>query len=110
MGERTTEIHPTALVHPGARVGPGTRIGPFAIVGDGVCLGEDVEIGPHAVLEGRVEIGARCQIHVGAAIGYPPQDLKWTPGTPSGVRIGEGTVIREYATIHRASTVPTAGP
>jgi UDP-N-acetylglucosamine acyltransferase len=104
VGERTTEIHPTALVHPGAQVGPGTRIGPFAVIGDGVCLGEDVDVGPHAVLEGRVEIGARCQIHAGAAIGFPPQDLKWTPGTPSGVRIGEGTVIREYATVHRAST------
>lgn len=104
MGERTTEIHPTALVHPGAQVGPGTRIGPFAVIGDGVCLGEDVDVGPHAVLEGRVEIGSRCQIHVGAAIGFPPQDLKWKPGTPSGVRIGDGTVIREYVTIHRAST------
>ena len=68
MGERTTEIHPTAVVHPGACFGPGVRIGPFAV------------------------------------IGLPPQDLKWKPDTPSGVRIGEGTVIREYATIHRAST------
>jgi UDP-N-acetylglucosamine acyltransferase len=63
-----------------------------------------VEIGPHAVLEGPLEIGARCQIHVGAVIGLPPQDLKWKPGTPSGVRIGEGTVVREYSTIHRATT------
>jgi acyl-ACP--UDP-N-acetylglucosamine O-acyltransferase len=37
-------------------------------------------------------------------IGLPPQDLKWKPGTPSGVRIGEGTVVREYSTIHRATT------
>jgi UDP-N-acetylglucosamine acyltransferase len=91
-------------VHPGARLGPGVRVAPFAVVGDGVCLGEDVEIGPHAVLEGRLEVGARCQIFAGAAVGLPPQDLKWKPGTPSGVRIGEGTVVREYATIHRATT------
>ena len=65
MGERTTDIHPTAVVHPGAQLGPGVRVGPFAVVGPGVCLGEDVEIGPHAVLEGPLEMGARCQIHVG---------------------------------------------
>jgi UDP-N-acetylglucosamine acyltransferase len=99
-----TAIHPTAVVDPGARLGPGVRVGPFAVVGEGVCLGEEVEIGPHVVLEGRLELGARCQIYAGAAIGLPPQDLKWIPGTPSGVRIGEGTVVREHATIHRATT------
>jgi UDP-N-acetylglucosamine acyltransferase len=104
VGERTIDIHPTAVVHPGARLGPGVRVGPFAVVGQGVCLGEDVEVGPHVVLEGALELGARCQIHAGAAIGLPPQDLKWKPGTPSGARIGEGTVVREYATIHRATT------
>lgn len=104
VGERTGEIHPTAVVHPSACLGPGVRIGPFAVIGEGVCLGDDVEVGPHVVLEGPLEVGAGCQIHVGAVIGLPPQDLKWKRGTPSGVRIGEGTVIREYATIHRAST------
>ena len=104
MGERTTDVHPTAVVHPGAQLGPGVRVGPFAVIGQGVCLGEDAEIGPHVVLEGPLELGARCQIYVGAVIGLPPQDLKWKPGTPSGVRIGEGTVVREYSTIHRATT------
>ena len=99
-----TDIHPTAVVHPGAQLGKGVRLGPYAIVGEGVCIGDDVEIGPHAVLEGRLEVGARCQIFAGAAVGLPPQDLKWKPGTPSGVRIGEGTVVREYTTIHRATT------
>jgi UDP-N-acetylglucosamine acyltransferase len=40
-------------------------------------------------------------------IGGIPQDLKYRDGTPSGVRIGEGTVIREYVTIHRASRPDT---
>ena len=30
MGERTPEIHPTAIVHPGAQIGAGVRIGPYA--------------------------------------------------------------------------------
>ena len=99
-----TDIHPTAVVHPDAQLGKGVRVGPYAIVGEGVCLGDEVEVGPHAVLEGRLEVGARCRIFAGAAVGLPPQDLKWQPSTPSGVRIGEGTIVREYTTIHRATT------
>jgi UDP-N-acetylglucosamine acyltransferase len=104
VGEGTTGIHPTAVVDPGAEVGAGVRIGPFAVVGAGVRLGDGTTVGPHAVLEGPLEIGAGCQIGAGAAIGLPPQDLKWRPGVPSGVRIGAETVVREYATIHRATT------
>lgn len=105
MSERAREIHPTAIVDPGAEVGPGVRIGPYAIVGDDVHIGEDTTVGPHAVLEGPLRLGARCQIFAGAAVGLPPQDLKWKPGSPSGVRIGDETVVREYATIHRATAV-----
>jgi UDP-N-acetylglucosamine acyltransferase len=97
------DVHPTAVVHRGAALGAGVRIGPYAVVGDGVCLGEDVEVGPHAVLEGRCEVAPRVRIFAGAIIGFPPQDLKFKRGTPSGVRIGADTVVREYATIHRAS-------
>lgn len=104
MGEQAAEIHPTAVVHPGAELGPGVRVGAFAVIGAGVRLSEDVEIGPHAVLEGPLEVGARCRIFAGAVVGYPPQDLKWRPDTPSGVRIGAGTIVREYTTIHRATT------
>ena len=78
-------------------MGPGSLIGPEVEVGDGVV------IGAHAVLEGRVRLGARCRVGHGAIIGAEPQDLKYREDTATGVRIGEGTVIREYATIHRAT-------
>jgi UDP-N-acetylglucosamine acyltransferase len=97
------EVHPTAVVHPKTELGAGVRIGPYAVVGEGVQLGDGVEVGPHAILEGRLEVGPRCRIFAGAVIGYPPQDVKWTPGTRSGVRIGADTVIREYVTVHRSS-------
>jgi UDP-N-acetylglucosamine acyltransferase len=97
------DIHPTAVVHPKTEVGVGVRIGPYAVIGEGVSLSDGVEVGPHAVLEGRLEVGPRSRIFAGAIIGYPPQDYKWKPGTPSGVRIGADTVIREYVTIHRSS-------
>ena len=97
------EIHPTAVVHAKTELGSGVRIGPYAVIGEGVQLGDGTEIGPHAILDGRLEVGPRCRISAGAVIGYPPQDVKWKPGTPSGVRIGADTVIREYVTVHRSS-------
>ena len=55
------------------------------------------------MLEGRVVLGPRVRVGHGAVVGGEPQDLKFKAGTPSGVRIGAGTVIREYVTIHRAT-------
>jgi len=55
------------------------------------------------VLEGRVDIGARARIGHGTILGGQPQDLKFKDGTPSGVRIGADTAIREYVTVHRAT-------
>ncbi|MFQ5827987.1 MAG: acyl-ACP--UDP-N-acetylglucosamine O-acyltransferase [Candidatus Methylomirabilia bacterium] len=97
-------IHQTAVIDLGARLAAGVRVGAYAVIGPEVELGPEVEIGHHVVLEGRVTVGARTRIGHGSVIGGPPQDLKYKPGTPSGVRIGEETVIREYVTIHRAAT------
>jgi len=96
-------IHPTAIVAPGARLGADVRIGPYAIVGPDVTVDEGTEIGGHALLTGRVVLGARVRVGHGAVVGADPQDLKFKPDTPSGVRVGAGTVIREYVTIHRAT-------
>ncbi len=96
-------IHPTALVDPGAELAREVRVGPYSVIGPEVQLGEAAEIGAHVVLEGRVTIGARSRIGHGAVIGGEPQDFKYRPGTPVGVRIGDDTVIREHVTIHRAT-------
>jgi UDP-N-acetylglucosamine acyltransferase len=96
-------IHPTAIVDTKATLGRDVRIGPYSIVGPEVTLGDGVEIGHHVTLESRMEIGPRARIGHGAVLGGRPQDLKYKEGTPSGVRIGAETVVREYVTIHRAS-------
>jgi UDP-N-acetylglucosamine acyltransferase len=100
----TDAISATAVVDRQAKLGEGVRIGAYSIVGPEVELGPGVEVGHHAILEGRVVVGARTRVGHGSVIGAPPQDLKYRPGTVSGVRIGEDTVIREYVTIHRATT------
>lgn len=95
-------IHPTALVDPAAELGPGVCVGPYAIVGPQVRVGEATEVLSHTVLEGDVRIGARCRIGPHAAIGGPPQDLKYH-GEPTRVVIGDRVQLREFTTIHRAS-------
>ncbi|MBI3638115.1 MAG: acyl-ACP--UDP-N-acetylglucosamine O-acyltransferase [Candidatus Rokubacteria bacterium] len=97
------DIHPTAVVDPKARLGAGVRIGAHSVVGPEVELGDGVELGHHAILEGRVLLGPRVKVGHGTALGGDPQDLKFKSGTPSGVRVGAGTVFREYVTVHRAS-------
>ena len=101
----TDSIYTTAVIDPRARLAEGVTIGAYSVVGPEVELGSGVELGHHVVLEGRVIVGARTRIGHGSIIGAPPQDLKYKPGTPSGVRIGEDTVVREYVTVHRA-TIP----
>jgi UDP-N-acetylglucosamine acyltransferase len=97
--EERQRIHPTAIVDPGAVLGPGVTIGPFCLVAAGAVLGEGCHLGSHVRIEGCVRLGPRCQIFQGAVLGSPPQDLKYH-GEASELVIGEGTVIREYATLN----------
>jgi len=96
-------IHPTAVIDPKATLAARVRIGAFSVIGPEVTIGADAEVGHHCVLEGRVEIGERAKIGHGAILGGRPQDLKFKDGTPSGVRIGAETEIREYVTVHRST-------
>lgn len=106
-------VHPTAVVEAGATLDDGAQIGPYAVVGAGVRIGARTVVGSHTVLEGRVELGTDCRIGCHVAIGTPPQDLKYR-GEPTRVVIGERTHVREFATVHRASTgghgVTAVGP
>lgn len=99
----TTTIHPTALVHSGAQIGDGVEIGPFVIIGDGCVVGDGCVIGARASLERNVKLGQRVKIGSGSILGGDPQDLKYK-GEPTVVEIGDGTTIREYATINRGTT------
>ncbi len=106
-------IHPTALVERGAELADGVSVGAYAIVGSEVRVGPGTSIGSHTILEGRTEIGAECRIGSHVIIGAPPQDVKYH-GEPTCVIIGDRTLVREFATIHRASTggsgVTSVGP
>ena len=96
-------IHPSAVVDPGARLGADVRVGPFCWVGPEAALGDGVVLDSHVRVDGRTTLGRGVRVHHGAALGGPPQDLKFRPGTVSSLAVGEGTVVREYATLHVAS-------
>ena len=98
----TTEIHKTAIIDPKAVIDEDVSIGPFCIVGEGVKLKKGARLMSNVIIEGNTEIGEGCQIYPFASIGLPPQDIKYK-GEKTGVRIGNNTIIREYASIHRAS-------
>ncbi len=98
------------------------NIHPTAIIGDQVELADDVIIGPGCMIEGRVTIDPGCrliaQVHlrgpmtIGSnnriypftCLGYEPQDWKFDPDHDgAGTVIGNGNLIREGVTIHRAT-------
>lgn len=98
----TTEIHKTAIIDPKAVIDEDVSIGPFCIVGEGVKLKKGARLMSNVIIEGNTEIGEGCQIYPFASIGLPPQDIKYK-GEKTGVRIGNNNIIREYASVHRAS-------
>jgi UDP-N-acetylglucosamine acyltransferase len=95
-------VHPSSIVAEGAVVPASCRIGPFCTVGPDVVLGEECELVSHVVLDGHTRLGARCKVYSFACVGIAPQDLKYA-GEPTGVEVGEETVIREYCTISRGT-------
>jgi UDP-N-acetylglucosamine acyltransferase len=96
-------IHSTAVVSPEANLQEGIEIGPYSIIGPNVKIGKDTVIGPHVVIEGHTEIGERCRIFQFASIGAVPQDLKFE-GKESKVIVGNNNTIREFVTIHSATS------
>ncbi len=99
-----TDIHhPTAVIHPASRIGSGVTVGPYAIIEDGVELGDGVIIGSHAIVRAGSVLGEGCVIDSQAVIGGLPQDLRFDPRTPSGVRLGKRVRVREGVTINRAT-------
>lgn len=94
-------VHPTAIIHPTASISASAEIGPYAVIGEDVRVGPQTRIGPHAVVE-FADIGSACQIHAHAFVGTAPQDLKYR-GEKTKITIGDGTIVRECATLNRGT-------
>jgi UDP-N-acetylglucosamine acyltransferase len=96
------DIHPTAIVHRDAKLADDVSVGPFSIVNEGAQIGAGTKIASHALIDSRTLIGENCSIHHGAVLGTLPQDLKFK-GEKTHLVVGEGTTVREYATLNRGT-------
>ena len=95
-------IHPTAVVGPRAELAAGVSVGPYAVIEDDVLIGEGCEIGAHAVVKRFTTLGRRNRVFEHVTLGGEPQDVKFG-GERSGLAVGDDNLIREGATLHRAS-------
>ncbi len=97
-----SSIHSTAVISPTAKIGRNVTIRPYTIIGDEVEIGDGSDIGPNAVVASYTTVGKDCRIFQFASVGEMPQDLKFK-GEKTYTYIGDRTVIREGATVHRAT-------
>ncbi len=95
-------IHATAIVDSKAEIDSNVEIGPYSIIGENVVVGSGTVLGPHVVIQPYVTIESDCQIFQYASIGAPPQSLKFK-GEKSEIKIGRGSIVREFVTIHRGT-------
>jgi len=95
-------IHPTAIIDPKAELDTNIEVGPYTIIKGNTFIGSETMIGSHVVIEPFVHIRPECHIFQYAAIGAVPQSMKFK-GEETYVKVGRGTTIREFVTIHRGT-------
>ena len=94
-------IDKTAIIDPSAQIAEDAIIGPYVVIGKNVKIGSGTRVISNAHIE-YAEIGTNCTISPFATIGSEPQDLGYK-GEETKVVIGDGTIIKENVTIHRAA-------
>ena len=95
-------IHSTAIVGPDAVVHSSADVGPYVVIDGHVSIGPGCQISASAVILGNTTLGTNTRVHSHAVIGDVPQDRAYH-GELSFCHIGESCIIREGATIHRAT-------
>ena len=95
-------IHPTAIVDPKAEIASDVDIGPFCVIGKRARIASGTTIGPHVTIDQDTTVGENCKIFQYASVGADPQAIKYK-GERTSAKIGRGTTIREFATVHRGT-------
>lgn len=94
--------YPLTSIHPSAKIAEDVVIEPFVKINQDVEIGPGTWVGSHAYIHEGARIGSNVQIFPGAVISMTPQDMKYR-GEYTTTEIGDGSIIREYATIHRGT-------
>jgi UDP-N-acetylglucosamine acyltransferase len=95
-------ISDLAYIHPDARIGENVTIEPFAYIAGNAEVGDGTWVGPNATIMDGARIGKNCRIFPTAVISGIPQDLKFK-GEETTAEIGDGTTVREGATVNRGT-------
>ncbi|GHT64458.1 acyl-[acyl-carrier-protein]--UDP-N-acetylglucosamine O-acyltransferase [Bacteroidia bacterium] len=95
-------VQSLSSVHPDAKIGENVTISPFVTIEKDVVIGDNTYIYPNVVIMNGARIGKNCRIFPGAVIAAIPQDLKFR-GEETTAEIGDGTTIRECATVNRGT-------
>ena len=95
-------IHSTAIIDRKADLDTSVTVGPYSIIKDNVTIGPGTEIGSHVTIDRYTDIGADCRIFNHVSVGAAPQALKYQ-GEKTYLKVGRGTVIREFATLNRGT-------
>lgn len=93
---------PLAYIHPEAKIADNVVIEPFTTIYKNVVIGEGTWIGSNVTIMEGARIGKNCKIFPGAVISAIPQDMKFA-GEETVAIIGDGTTVRECATINRGT-------
>jgi UDP-N-acetylglucosamine acyltransferase len=96
------KIHPTAIVSKQAELHESVEIGPYAIVMGHTHIGEGTKVLAHAIVgseHGRLKMGKNNVVYPSAAVGGPPQDLKYK-NDPTELVIGDSNTFREFTTMN----------
>jgi len=96
-------IHKSAYIHPSSEVANSAVIEAGAFIGEKCVIGENVSVGYNAVIQSNTTVGEGSVICANAHIGGDPQDYSFG-GEDTKLIIGKNCTIREFATLHRAST------
>jgi UDP-N-acetylglucosamine acyltransferase len=91
-----------SYIDPQAKLAKNVVVEPFVTIEKNVEIGSGTWIGSNATIMEGARIGENCEIFPGAVISAIPQDLKFE-GEESLAIIGDNTIIRECATINRAT-------
>jgi UDP-N-acetylglucosamine acyltransferase len=86
-----------------AHIGKNVTIGEYTVIKDDVVIGDNVEIASNVIVDNGARISSNVKLHHGAVISTIPQDLKFK-GEITTLEIGEGTIVREYATLNRGTS------
>lgn len=96
-------ISSLAQVSADAQIGDNVTIDAFTNIHGDVTIGKGTKIHSNVVIYPGARIGENCEIFPGAVISPVPQDLKFN-NEYTTVEIGNNTIIREGATIHRGTS------